>query len=308
MISATGQQFILTHRHTAGEMRAVIAQVGAALREFRIGNTEIIRGFPEDWPAPSSSGVVMAPWSNRLAGGRWVYEGRVLQNDITLIDQQNSNHGLLVNFPYQAVARSSDFVELEGIIYPRKGYPFLVQTRVRYQLSEDGLTITHSAMNLSAKAAPFGTGSHPYFQLSGANTADLVLTVPAKTVTTVDQRQIPTGQMPMEQSDFDLRPGRKVGELTLDHNFTDLNRDSAGLAWSSLDAPDGRGIRVWQDSNFKHVMIFTHKHYPTPDGEVLAVAIEPTTAPPNAFNSGEDLIWLEPNRLWQASWGISVKL
>jgi aldose 1-epimerase len=37
-----------------------------------------------------------------------------------------------------------------------------------------------------------------------------------------------------------------------------------------------------------------------------AIAIEPQTAPANAFNSKEDLIWLEPNQVHSASWGAEL--
>jgi aldose 1-epimerase len=35
-----------------------------------------------------------------------------------------------------------------------------------------------------------------------------------------------------------------------------------------------------------------------------AIAIEPQTGPANAFNSKEDLIWLEPDQVFEASWGV----
>ena len=37
-------------------------------------------------------------------------------------------------------------------------------------------------------------------------------------------------------------------------------------------------------------------------GEVLA--IEPMTCPPDAFNSREDLILLQPGQTWTGSWGV----
>lgn len=39
-------------------------------------------------------------------------------------------------------------------------------------------------------------------------------------------------------------------------------------------------------------------------GPGFAIALEPMTAPPNALNSGTDLIWLEPGVSWSGSWGV----
>jgi aldose 1-epimerase len=36
----------------------------------------------------------------------------------------------------------------------------------------------------------------------------------------------------------------------------------------------------------------------------LAVAVEPMTAPPDALNSGQSLIWLEPGESSEGSWGL----
>nr|WP_254070083.1 hypothetical protein [Pimelobacter simplex] len=35
-----------------------------------------------------------------------------------------------------------------------------------------------------------------------------------------------------------------------------------------------------------------------------SVAVEPMTAPPDAFNSGDDLVVLEPGQSLAASWGL----
>jgi aldose 1-epimerase len=41
-------------------------------------------------------------------------------------------------------------------------------------------------------------------------------------------------------------------------------------------------------------------------GGAPAVAIEPMTCAPDAFNSGAGLIVLEPGQRWRASWGIAA--
>jgi aldose 1-epimerase len=62
------------------------------------------------------------------------------------------------------------------------------------------------------------------------------------------------------------------------------------------------GARIWFDETFGYLQVFT------PD--VLAqgrpaVAVEPMTCAPDAFNTGAGLIVLEPGGSWSGSWGIA---
>jgi aldose 1-epimerase len=52
------------------------------------------------------------------------------------------------------------------------------------------------------------------------------------------------------------------------------------------------------------VQVFTTRAFPKGAGEGLAVAVEPMTAPPDAFNSGEGVRWLEPGEHWSVNWGV----
>ncbi len=69
-----------------------------------------------------------------------------------------------------------------------------------------------------------------------------------------------------------------------------------------LGAPSGRGVELWADESFAWLQAYTADDQPTVARRALA--IEPTTAPPDAFNSGEDVVVLEPGAGFSASWGI----
>jgi len=61
-----------------GGQRATIATVGAALREFSVDGSDVIVPFAADEVAPAFHGMVLAPWPNRLADGRYSFGGRDL--------------------------------------------------------------------------------------------------------------------------------------------------------------------------------------------------------------------------------------
>jgi aldose 1-epimerase len=62
-------------------------------------------------------------------------------------------------------------------------------------------------------------------------------------------------------------------------------------------------VTVWADEHWRWVQLFTGDG--KPDVARRAVAVEPMTCPPNAFNTGEGLIRLEPGDVFEGRWGIS---
>jgi aldose 1-epimerase len=58
---------------------------------------------------------------------------------------------------------------------------------------------------------------------------------------------------------------------------------------------------VWFDQAFRFVQVYTLDELT--DGQP-GIAVEPMTCAPNAFNSGDGLVVLEPGGRWDGSWGI----
>lgn len=301
--------FILTLNSGGANASAVIGRVGAALVSWKVDSIELVEPGNLDAIGPYCEGIIMAPWPNRLEDGTWNYQGKTLEFPLNIHSQQNANHGLLIDYPYDLVSRTESSVTLGATIHARMAYPFTVYTTVKYEISESGITVTHSAENQSVAEAPYAVGGHPYFQFAGVPTADLILRSDAATVIDVNERQIPVGKSATIGTRFDMRGGVRVGDNFYDHGFTDLPRDSSGLAHTYLTTPDGRQIDVWQDSEFKHVVIFSPDFYwdQTPDEKRVAVAIEPQTAAANAFKTGEDLRWLKQGEIFTATWGVNLQ-
>jgi aldose 1-epimerase len=287
---------------------AIIARVGAALVSWTTNGTQLVEPGHLEAVGPYCEGIVMAPWPNRLEDGKWSYKGETLEFPLNIQSQQNANHGLLIDFPYDVVEQTESSITLGALIHARTAYPFNVFTTVKYELSATGIKVTHTAENLSEEAAPYAVGGHPYFQIAGVQTADLILRSDAATVLDVNERQIPVGKSATAGTRFDMREGVRVGDNFYDHGFTDLPRDENGLAHTYLTAPDGRGFDVWQDAEFKHVVIFTPDFYwdESRDAKRFAAAIEPQTAGANAFKTGEDLKWLNKGEKYSASWGVNL--
>lgn len=303
MRAATGQQFHLSLGSGLGEVTATIAQLSAALRGLTVGGIELTQPYPADIPIPFGNGAVLVPWPNRVEDGVWTLDGQQQQLDITEPARNNALHGLLRDTPYTVVEQSAEAVTLAATVHTSRGYPFLLDTTVRYALTADGVTVTHELVNGGAARAPFGVGTHPFLKIGGVPTADLVLSLAAETFVDVDERLNPIAERAVAGTPYDLRSGVRVADLDVDTAYADI-APTGGLIVQRLVAPDGRSVELWQEPAFPYSQIFTTRRFPQDGGFVTAIAVEPMTALPNALNTGRGLLWLEPGARWSASWGI----
>ena len=298
----TGTQYIISRATEQGEARATITELAASLREFSIGGIDLVESYAESQTPPFADGIVLAPWPNRIEDGQWMLKGKTQQLDITEGDRNNAIHGLLRNTGYTLIERTAESVTLGATVFPQHGYPFHIATTVRYELGESGLRVTHTATNLSDDEAPFGLGAHPFFKIGDVPTGELTLTMTAATRFETDERLNPTDEVAVAGTEFDLSAGRVVGDLDFDTAFGGI--DAADGVAARLTAPHGSELRVMVDESFGFVQIFTPRNFPTLSGTAQAIAIEPTTAAPNAFNTGRGLVWLAPEQTYSAAWGV----
>ena len=294
-LSPTGTQIHLTR----GGVTAQIAQVGASLRGLAVGGVDLIARYPEDAPTPSCSGVVLAPWPNRVRDGAWRDGETVQQLAITEPKLHNASHGLL-RFTAYEVEGADAAATLRATIHPQTGYPYEVATSVTYALTDAGIHVTHTLTNRSSEKAPVALGTHPFLTIGDVDPRNLVLRVPASTQFETDQRMLPVKASPAPD---ELRTGVRLGGVTLDTGFTALERGADSRVRHTLTAPDGRRLTLWQGEDFDFVQVYTTTSYP---GQHLAVAIEPMTAPADAFNSRIGLRRLAPGETWTLEWGIEL--
>ncbi|WP_104138244.1 MULTISPECIES: aldose 1-epimerase family protein [unclassified Cryobacterium] len=305
MCAPTGIQYDLTLQTPSGTARAVVTEVAAGLRAYAVNGIDLVETFAETSQPPMGAGIVLVPWPNRIRDGQWTQGGVTRQLALTEPARQNAIHGLLRFTPYREVSRQSDSVTLGATVFPQSGYPFHLETDVTYTLNADGLNVTHRLQNVGTEAAPVAVGAHPYLKIGDVPTGDLVVRVDAATHLDVDDRLNPTGETPVDDTRFDLRAGVTVGELDLDDGFGRVG----GSGEHTVTAADGRSVTLWGDENMRYVQVFTPRIFPvsTVDADPIrgqAIALEPMTAPADAFNSGAGLHWLAPGEQWIVRWGI----
>ena len=308
MRAATGVQYELRAETPSGPAAAVITEVAAGLRAYSVNGIALVETFPAESQPPMGAGIVLVPWPNRIRDGVWVQRGVRRQLALSEPARLNASHGLLRSSPYREVSRTGGSVTLAATVFPQTGYPFQLDTEVTYTLAADGLEVSHVLRNLGGEDAPVALGTHPYLKIGDVPTGELVLRVAAGTHIDVDDRMNPVGEAPVDGTPFDLRSGRRVGDLDLDDGFGAVTVTD-GRCEHSLTAPDGRSVILWGDESMRYVQAYTPRSFPVSAGggqqvPGQAVAIEPMTAPANAFNTGAGLHWLKPGETWTVRWGI----
>ena len=196
-----------------------------------------------DEPSSAGRGQVLAPWPNRLDGGRYAFDGRPGAAAIDEPELGNAIHGLVRWLPWRLASRTDEAVALECVLHPQPAYPWRLELGLEYRLGTDGLRSVARATNASAEAAPFGIGFHPYLTM-GIPVDDVRLTIPASRRLITDDRALPVGEEDVAGTEFDFTRGRPVGATQLDTCFTGLARGSDGRSRARLESADGdRGDR-----------------------------------------------------------------
>ncbi len=293
-------------RLESGPYAAEIASVGASLRSLTAGGRDLVVPFAADVVRPLYRGAVLVPWPNRVVDGRYAFDGVEQQLALTEPDRGHALHGLVGWTDFRIVEAAATRAVLEAEVPGQQGYPHRLAVTVTYTLDEDGLETRIRTENTGPDAAPYGTSGHPYLVGGPGRVDDWTLTFAAGQVLEVEpDRLVPTGLAPVADGPFDFSDGRPIGDLFIDHAFTALVRDASGLACVEVRAGDGHGAALTWGAVCPWVQLHTGDR-PEPEWNRAGLAAEPMTCPPDAFNSGTDLVVLQPGEHHEASWRIAA--
>ena len=296
----TGEQYEIERDGTS----AVVTEVGATLRAFQVDGRPCLEAFGADDLVEAGRGQVLMPFPNRVAGGRYTWDGEPQQLPITEVERGNAIHGFVRSMGWRPRSHERDRITLGLTLHPQQGYPFVLDLALTYAVSGGRLTVEHSARNVGRSAAPFGAGFHPYLTAGTPTIDSNLLQLPAASYFRTDERLIPTGKAGVDGTPLDFRRPRRIGDARLDTGFTDVQRDGDGWARVVLTA-DGRRVELLLGRGYEFVQVFTGDPLPPPRRRT-GLAVEPYTCAADAFNNGLGLTTLAPGAETSGAWGISV--
>jgi aldose 1-epimerase len=302
-IPVTGVQFPIS----AGDYSATVTELGAGLREFRHRDHPVIAEYGPDELPHGAAGQLLAPWPNRIDGGRYTIADASYQLDLSEPAAGNAIHGLTRWAVWQQAEHAADAVRLTHVLHGHPGYPFCLELTAEYRLSAaDGLQVSVTASNAGSRPAPYGTGQHPYLTTGAPVVDECELMLPAARWLPADDRGIPHGQpQDVAGTPYDFREPRLVAGTRLDHALTELTTGLDGRAWAELSSA-GLRLAFWAGQGYRWLQVFTGDTL-GPSHRRRAIAIEPMTCPPNSFVTGTDLLILQPGDSITHEWGITVR-
>ena len=170
---------------------------------------------------PNYFGVTVGRYANRIGGGKFMLEGKTYQ--LPLNDKTNSLHGGGKGFDktvWKIVSIKSG-PQASVVLSHRSpdgdaGYPGNLDVTVTYSLDDKGdLGIAFDAK--TDKPTIVNMTNHAIFDRGGEGSplgaTGHSLTIPARAITPVDARLVPTGQLqPVEGTVFDFRTPRIVAQ------------------------------------------------------------------------------------------------
>ncbi len=299
--SPTGEQFTIHH----GDLSAVVCEVGATLRSLSAAGVELIDGFDPASFSLSGRGQVLAPWPGRLDHGTFAFDGVSSTAPINDVEHNAAIHGLVRWRSFELLRVDDNRVVLGSRIYPSPSYPYSVVLTIEYAVGPDGLVVTSTAQNVGSTQCPFALGFHTYLSV-GALIDGAELRFPGRSTLLLNDRLIPTGEIkPVKGSTLDFTQGHLIGDAVLDTTFSELVRDTDTRARAVL-AHQGTGqtVELWVDEQFGYLQLFTGDTIGDVPRRRLGLAVEPMTSPPNALQSGVDVIILAPLQEWRGQFGV----
>lgn len=219
-------------------VRLEVAARGAVVLSWKVpsqdGMLELIDGYLDDADLAEGHGArsaLLAPWSNRIEGGRYEFDGRTYQLETG--DDGHALHGLVTGVDFELVESGPNFLTFATQIEPSAGYPFTVGVRATYRLERTGdehpcLCLELVATNESETDAPIGLGWHPYFKLAPVD--DMSISILARSGVEVDDGLIPLpGEQAFATSNRFPLCLHSLEDVELDDALTELEVTPAGV-------------------------------------------------------------------------------
>ena len=249
----------------------IAPETGGAITRFACADTPVLRLVPAGAVAVlEMCSFPLVPYCNRIAGGRFKFEGKQYRLPLNFGEHPHSLHGHGWQLPWQVKVLSRDRVSLAYEHAP-DAWAWAYSAEQVFTIAEDGLALTLSLTNRDDKPMPYSLGLHPYFPRRPGST----LKASVNGMWEADETTLPVRHVPAAAL-IDLAAGQRIAAAPfVDNTFTGWQGPAV------ITQPDlGLEITLTASANssFLHVFI--------PEGADYFCA-EPTTAMPDAFNRPE---------------------
>lgn len=239
----------------------ILPGLGAGLAYWRLRGRDLLVPTRDDTLRAQQGTPIAAypllPYSNRIADGRFTFDGETYELANNIEGETNSIHGnawervwtVIQQDPDRAILILDHDPEEEG---RAQEWPFAYRAVLSVVLQDHGLDVELLIANRDTRPQPVGLGYHPFF----ATAADATLTFGARGMWENGAGNLPSHFVPSEGV-WDFAEGQAVQGRQIDNCFAGWD-GKARIVYPT----DGYEMRVEADDVFRHLVVFTSPEKP----------------------------------------------
>ncbi|NDJ15709.1 aldose epimerase [Myxacorys almedinensis A] len=273
--------YVLNNRETPSRLE-VVPERGGIIASWQVQGRELLYMDTERFTNPSMSvrgGIpILFPICGNLPDNTYTYNGQ---------SYSLKQHGFARELPWEVLDQQTDdrvslTIGLSSNAQTREVYPFDFLLEFTYALHGQTLTLHQRYTNRSSERMPFSIGFHPYFL--APDKGQLRFEIPSNEA--IDQI---TKQPQSFFNTFDFN------DAEIDWIFPHLSRQVASVS----DLSRHTRITLTYGSAFPSLVFWTVK------GKDF-YCLEPWSAPRNALNTSDRLLYLDPNASLETEVALTV--
>ncbi|WP_250889184.1 aldose 1-epimerase [Mesorhizobium sp. dw_380] len=269
-----------------GRSRLVLLpESGGAIARFDAVATGGAVPLLQPWDGTGKSGCqLLVPWSNRISGGGFEYDGRFYPIEPNVASEAFPIHGDGFQKPWRLAGQTDTGAEL--ILDNGAIGPYRYAARITYALHDGALDATLTVENRAGIRLPYGLGFHPWFP----RRAGTMLEAKAPRAWLEDERHLPIGVAPVaDHPEWDFSRASLLPRSWVNNAFDGWDRGAA-----IIQPEDGIVISLTASSPLDVFILYS----PSPDAGFFC--FEPVSHPVDAHHC-EGLTPLEHGAIMSAS-------
>lgn len=246
---------------------------------------------PNERPLHSWGCYPMAPWPNRIAGGRFSFKDTTYEVPVNFGDA--AIHGTVCSQQWKVVDAGSSHCVLATPL--GSDWPWPGEADQRIEVGSGLLTTRLTVRTRAGAGFPAGAGWHPWFS---RRKQDPSVTVRASGYFETGEALIPTGPPVEPSGDNDLREGKALGKRRIDAGYAGVT-GPLEIRWDDIT------LNIDLSANLSYAFVFT------PLG---GFCVEPQSCAADAFNleaagisAGVSVVTADTPLVVEAKWRVSAR-
>ena len=227
-------------------------EAGGSVARFAVHDRDILRPGPNGRGGTQGACFPLVPYSNRIANGRFEFDGKVVTLPANWPHLRHPMHGDGWSAAWQVVHADSTSASIAYEHDGQSGWPFRYRAVQEFRLRAGRLAVGLRLENREAYDVPGGMGLHPFF----VREPDCQLAFRAASVWLADVEVLPISRVGLPPR-WDFSRGERPDAVALDNCFDGWD-GTATVTWPSRQLK----LELRASEIFRHAVVFTPRGRP----------------------------------------------